>query len=452
MTLITSDKPRIIIGLGATGVSCARHLARKGVPFSVVDSREAPPGLAQFIAEFPEIDVHTGSLPKERLCQAGELILSPGVALASPELQAALAAGVSVIGDIDLFCREVAQPIIAITGSNAKSTVTSLVGEMAKQAGVNVGVGGNIGLPVLDLLAEGEHELYVLELSSFQLETTHELRAEVATVLNVSPDHQDRYDGMADYHRAKHRIFRGCKHAVINRDDPLSSPLLPKDTKTSSFTLGAPDLNTFGVRKADSDLVLCLAHEALIKASELKLKGQHNISNVLAALAIGHAAGLPMSAMLDAAKAYVGLAHRCEWVREHQGITYINDSKGTNVGATEAALNGFGISLQGNEKLVLIAGGVGKGAKFDDLVVPVRQYCRSVVLIGADGVVIEKALSATGISCVYADSMEDAVRLATDQADQGDTVLLSPACASLDMFKNFEVRGDVFASCVRALA
>ena len=448
MTLIASDHKRIIVGLGATGQSCARHLARKGVPFSVVDTRDAPAGLEAFQTEFPGVEVHCGALDADYLCQASELIVSPGVPVSDPAIQAAVAAGVHVCGDIDLFCREISAPVIAITGSNAKSTVTTLVGEMAETAGIDVGVGGNLGQPVLDMLAEGEQDLYVLELSSFQLETCHELRAEVATVLNISPDHQDRYDNMQAYYQAKHRIFRGCKHAVINRDDPLTAPLLPKGVTSSAFYLGRPDLNLFGVVEADGDSWLAVGQEKLLAVSELKVRGQHNVANALAALALGEAAGLPRKPMLNALRSFSGLRHRCQWVADVSEVAYFNDSKGTNVGATVAALNGLGPTLSTDSSIVLIAGGDGKGAEFDDLTGPVQQHCRAVVLIGTDAEKIEQVLKTPAH---HAQSMAEAVQRAQALAKAGDIVLLSPACASFDMFKNFNVRGDAFVDAVEQL-
>ncbi|WP_370277956.1 UDP-N-acetylmuramoyl-L-alanine--D-glutamate ligase [Pontibacterium sp.] len=449
MSLIASDNRRIIIGLGATGISCARHLARKGVPFAVVDTRENPAGLEDFKADFPDVDVRCGELDAEYLAQATELIVSPGVAISHPAIQTAAEKGVHLCGDIDLFIREITAPVIAITGSNAKSTVTTLVGEMAAAAGIDVGVGGNLGTPVLDMLAKGEQALYVLELSSFQLETCHDLRAKVATVLNISPDHQDRYPDMQAYYQAKHRIFRGCSHAVVNRDDALTSPLLPKGVTTSAFHLGRPDLNLFGVARDEAGTEwLAVGQDKLLPVSELKIRGQHNVANALAALALGQAAGLPLEAMLDALRVFGGLKHRCQWVADKAGISYFNDSKGTNVGATVAALDGLGPTLD-DAKIVLIAGGDGKGAEFADLAAPVARYGRAVVLIGTDAPRIREAVGS--IECRDASDMEEAVKLASELAEEGDIVLLSPACASFDMFKNFNVRGDMFIAAVEKL-
>ncbi|WP_067862407.1 UDP-N-acetylmuramoyl-L-alanine--D-glutamate ligase [Neptuniibacter marinus] len=450
MGLIASDNFKIVIGLGQTGLACARFLATKGTSFSVVDSRENPPGADELKHEFPDVDLRCGPFDSEYLKRATELILSPGVTQKEPAIQAAVSQGVQLSGDIDLFCREVKAPIIAITGSNAKSTVTTLVGEMAKAAGLDVGVCGNIGTPVLEMLGQPEKGLYVLELSSFQLETTHELRAEVATVLNVTPDHLDRYDNQIQgYYQAKHRIFRGAKHVVINRDDALTAPLLSKNVVTHSYGLDKPDIKAFGLLEEQGEHWLSLGFEKLLPVSELKIRGSHNIANALASMAIGHAAGLPMEAMVKALKAFSGLKHRCQWVSDKNGISYFNDSKGTNVGATVAALVGLGETLSGSQKLVLIAGGVGKGADFSDLASPLQRFGRGLVYLGEDG---ERLAAACGnLEKVAAISMTDAVEKAADLAELGDIVLLSPACASFDMFSGFPARGDAFVDAVAVL-
>lgn len=448
MELIVSDQRRIIVGLGATGLSCARHLARMGAPFAVADSRETPPGLAELKALCPDVEVRCGPLEAGFLSQASELILSPGVAKAQPAIEQAVAAGVKLSGDIDLFCRQVSAPIIAITGANAKSTVTTLVGEMAAAAGINVGVGGNLGLPVLDLLAQGERDLYVLELSSFQLETTNDLRAAVATVLNISPDHMDRYRDLQDYYQAKHRIYRGCHHAVSNRQDALTAALLPMGVPSSSFGTDRPDLKQFGVLEQAGERWLARGITPLMPVSAMKLRGEHNVANALAALALGEVVGVPMAAMLTALENFAGLEHRCQWLRTHNGVDWFNDSKGTNVGATVAALEGLGPTLAEGARIVLIAGGEGKGADFSPLASPVQQFVRGAVLIGRDAGKIEAALT---VETRAAADMAEAVVCADQLAQPGDVVLLSPACASFDMFRSFNHRGEVFAAAVEAL-
>lgn len=447
MSLISTDKQRIIVGLGVTGLSVARYLAGRGLPFAVCDTRANPPGLDQLQRFAPMADLYLGELDADLLCSAGELIVNPGIALSTPAIQAALQAGVNVVGDIELFAREASAPVVAITGSNAKSTVTTLVGAMAEQAGKRVAVGGNIGTPALDLLDQ-QPELYVLELSSFQLETTQALNAEVATVLNISEDHMDRYADLAAYHLAKHRIFRGARQVVVNRDDALSRPLVADQLPCWSFGLSRPDFKGFGLIEQDGEKWLAFEFKALLPVSELKIRGAHNQANALAALALGHAVGLPMPAMLQALREFAGLPHRCQWLGQHAGVDYYDDSKATNVGAALAAIEGLGSDLQG--KQVLIAGGDGKGADFSALVAPVTRHCRAVVLLGRDAPLLEQVLGAH-VPVQRVDSLEQAVTAAAALARPGDAVLLSPACASLDMFRNFEERGRLFAAAVGRL-
>ncbi len=465
MALIATDKPRVIVGLGATGLSCARFLRKQGMPFAIADSRDNPPNLAALRAEMPEVDVFLGAFDAALFARAGELIVSPGIALEEPAIAAAINSGVNICGDIDLFIRENARsarpaPVIAITGSNGKSTVTTLVGEMALAAGKKVGVGGNLGTPALDLLHD-DIELYVLELSSFQLERAQPLKPLVATVLNVSPDHQDRYPTLVSYHAAKHRIFRGAQQAVVNRADPLSRPLVADAVVQWSFGLDAPDFKGFGLRVDNNERYLAFERELLMPVRELKIAGNHNIANALAALALGHAAGLPMPAMLQALRLFAGLPHRCQLVAEiiidgnvggkvdgKPGVRFYNDSKGTNVGATVAAIEGLCESA--DDRVVLIAGGVGKGAEFDALVPVLARHGRGVVLIGEAADAIAAALGAN-VPQVRADSMPAAVAAAAKLAHAGDRVLLSPACASFDMFENYAHRGDMFVAAVKSL-
>lgn len=448
MSLITTDKKRIIVGLGITGLSVARYLAGRGLSFAVADTRAEPPGLDQLKRFAPMADLYLGEpLDADLLCGAAELIVSPGIALATPALQQASAAGVSIVGDIELFAREAQAPIVAITGSNAKSTVTTMVGEMARSAGKRVAVGGNIGTPALDLL-DMKADLYVLELSSFQLETTDRLNAEVATVLNLSEDHMDRYPGLPAYHQAKHRIFRGAHQVVFNRDDALSRPLIADQLSCFSFGFSRPDLKAFGLRQEGGELCLAYEFTALMPVRELRIRGAHNQSNALAALALGHAVGLPMDAMLETLRTFTGLPHRCQWVGKHGGVDYYDDSKATNVGAALAAIEGFAADMTG--KLVLIAGGDGKGADFAPLRGPVAQHCRAVVLLGRDAARLEETF-ADSVPVIRVQSLDEAVTSAARAASSGDVVLLSPACASLDMFRNFEERGRLFAAAVGRL-
>ena len=452
MSLIASDQFRIVVGLGKSGMSLVRFLARQGLPFAVVDTRDNPPELASLREDFPQVEVRCGALDVDFLCRASELYVSPGLALATPALQAAAARGVKLSGDIDLFARHAKAPIVAITGSNAKSTVTTLVGAMAAAAGRKVAVGGNLGTPALDLLRD-DVELYVLELSSFQLETTERLNAEVATCLNVSEDHMDRYSGLPAYHLAKHRIFRGARQVVVNRQDPLSRPLIADQVPCWSFGLDKPDFRSFGLIEDNGEKFLAFQFAKLMSVRELKVRGAHNQANALAALALGHAVGLPVAPMLEVLHDFTGLPHRCQWVRERRGVTWYDDSKATNVGAALAAIDGLGVEIDG--RLLLIAGGDGKGADFAPLRASVARYCRAVVLLGRDAGLIAAALQDDDgqpvVPLTRVDSLEDAVRRCAELAQAGDVVLLSPACASLDMFKNFEQRGRRFANAVEEL-
>jgi UDP-N-acetylmuramoylalanine--D-glutamate ligase len=447
MSLIASDHFRIVVGLGKSGMSLVRFLARQGLPFAVVDTRANPPELATLREQFPQVEVRCGELDVEYLCRASELLVSPGLAIATPALQAAAARGVKLSGDIDLFARYAKAPIVAITGSNAKSTVTTLVGEMAAAAGKKVAVGGNLGTPALDLLSD-DVELYVMELSSFQLETTDQLNAEVATCLNLSEDHMDRYADLPAYHLAKHRIFRGARQVVVNRDDALSRPLVADQLPCWYFGLGKPDFKRFGLLEENAEKHLAFQFDTLLPVRELKIRGAHNQSNALAALALGHAVGLPMEAMLATLRQFAGLAHRCQWVGTRQDVSYYDDSKATNVGAALAAIEGLGADIAG--KLVLIAGGDGKGADFSALKAPVGRFCRAVVLLGRDAELLADALG-DAAPLIRVKTLEEAVAHAAELAEAGDAVLLSPACASLDMFKNFEERGRLFAQAVEGL-
>ncbi len=450
MSLITSDRFSLIIGLGKTGFACAQYLAQQGQRFQVADSRQTPPYLAQLQQQYPNIMVHLGEFETALCVAASEIILSPGVSGQEPALQAAVDAGVTIRGDIDIFAqvaRKAGVPIVAITGSNAKSTVTSLVGQMAAEAKVNVAVGGNLGDPAVSLLDDAV-DLYVMELSSFQLESTTALGADVACVLNVSPDHMDRYPSLMAYHQAKHRVFQACKSAVVNADDALTNPLLADTVKQTRFGLNDPDVGQFGLRQHQGEAWLCQGLQTLMPVAEMVMVGRHNVANALAALALGQAVNLPMASMLATLRQFTGLRHRCETVAERGQVSYVNDSKGTNVGATVAALDGLADTIDG--KIILIAGGVGKGADFSDLVAPLVQCARAVILMGQDGGLIAQALGQQ-VPNIIVDDMAQAVDLAHAHAMPGDLVLLSPACASFDAYSGFEARGDDFTQLVQAL-
>lgn len=438
----------VIVGLGDTGLSCAQFLRHQGIPFAVMDTRLNPPGLTAFKAAYPDVSLCIGELDDGILSQAATIVLSPGLSLRDVHFVRAEAKGIPIIGDIELFARAVQAPVIGITGTNAKSTVTTIVGLMAKGAGYRVAVGGNLGTPALDLyMQDPTAELYVLELSSFQLETTYQLKAKVATILNVTPDHMDRYDDITAYVQAKQRVYDNATSVVCNLDDPYTY-CNKLDVTCYGFTMREPENNQFGIKRMAGENYLALGSQALMPVSQLPVKGKHYEANALASLALGFAYGLPMEAMLTVLREFKGLPHRCQWVREQEGVDWYNDSKGTNVGATKAAIEGLGKDMQG--KIVLIAGGVGKNAEFSPLQAAVKQYCRHVVLIGEAAKTIEQALG-EGISTSYAESMEEAVALAKNVALRGDAILLSPACASFDMFKNYAHRGDVFTDAVLRL-
>lgn len=437
----------IIVGMGKTGYSCARYLTSKKLGFAMVDSRPSPPLLAAIRKDYPEVELVTGGFDPGLLSRTRQLVISPGVSLREPGISAAIAAGANVAGDIELFCREATAPVLAITGSNGKSTVTTLVAEMAKAAGLKVAAGGNLGTPALDLLRESGVDVYVIELSSFQLELVSSLNAAAAVVLNVTEDHMDRYSGMEDYRDAKARIYAGDGAMIINLDDPRVVDMQRAGRKVSGFTLTEPEGNHYGIRSCAGTRWLVKGGEKLVPAGEIKLAGEHNLANALAALALGEAIQLPTTAMVEVLRSFPGLPHRCQWVAESGGIRWYDDSKGTNVGASVAAIKG----LAGRKNIVLIAGGEGKGADFSPLAAVAQEHLRAAVLIGRDAPLIEKALDPV-VPLETAADMNAAVRAAQKLARKGDVVLLSPACASFDMFEDYRARGDAFQKAVLNMA
>ncbi len=445
--VIATNRSTAILGMGATGLSVARFLSSIGKPFVFADSRATPPRLQEVKQQYPQVPLVLGAFDEQLFANLDQVIVSPGISLQEPALLAARAAGVNLIGDVELFLEHAKAPVIAITGSNGKSTVTTLLGEMAAASELNVGIGGNLGTPMLDLL-DDKHQLYVLELSSFQLELLNDARGAITTLLNISPDHMDRYAGLQQYHAAKHRIFRGAGKVVINREDPLTRPLLPTQTAMISFGLNQPDLGDFGLLQGPVDGYLALGAKRLMPVKDVAIKGTHNLANALAALALGHSAELPMQVMLDTLKAYRGLPHRCENIAEIKGALYIDDSKGTNVGATLAAIKGFGAADHKN--LILIAGGQGKGQDFSELQAAASDFVKHSILFGEDAAQIAETLN-TVVDTRIVESLDAAVEQAHQLAAAGDIVLLSPACASFDMFSGFEERGRSFQKAVRRL-
>jgi UDP-N-acetylmuramoylalanine--D-glutamate ligase len=437
----------LVMGMGKTGLACVNFLVKNHISVRVMDNRPTPPGLKILKQTFPEIPYITGRFDAAQLAQAAEIIISPGISRQTPALAQALAAGVPIISEIELFARYVNAPVVAITGSNGKSTVTTLLGEMAKQAGRRVQVGGNLGTPALDLLCTPAPDLYILELSSFQLESTYSLNPKAAVVLNISEDHMDRYANLAEYIAAKQRIYQGDGTVIINADDPAVVAMLPMHRQHLSFSL-RNNRGDFRVCQYHGEWYLVRAYKSsfmpLLSTQEMRLQGAIMRANALAALALGEAVGLHYSAMIDALQTFRGLAHRCAWVDNLQGVDWYNDSKGTNVGATIAAIQG----LEKPGQIILIAGGEGKGADFAPLAEVVAQHCRACVLIGRDAPLIAQVLA---VPVRHAQSMTEAVAEAAALASAGDAVLFSPACASFDMFENYEHRGLVFEAAVKQL-
>ena len=446
----------LVIGLGQTGQSVARYLQGKGEVFVMFDTRVAPPGLFAFQTAFPDVSVVLEHYPEDALDDVIRVICSPGVPSSLDVIQAARARNIPIESDMDCLVREVHAPMVAITGTNGKSTVTFLLGEMAKAAGLRVAVAGNIGIPVLDCLTASDvsdaFDVWVLEVSSFQLELTNTLSPRVAAFLNFSPDHLDRHEHEQAYLAAKQRVYRQADVCLFNRDNPETYPdanNLNRGARIVNYGEGAPDTDAWGLRfDTDGECWLAFGRELILSVKALLIEGMHNALNALAALALAEELGLPRDSSLQALTTFRGLPHRCQRVRDVDGVIWINDSKGTNVGATESAIAGLAPSLEG--KLVLILGGQGKGGVFEQLRDGVRTHVRALVLIGDDAALIEKALGNL-VPVVHAHSMPEAVQCAQLKAKPGDAVLLSPACASFDWFDDFNQRGEVFTACVEAL-
>ena len=442
--IIQQYQAATVIGLGVTGYSAVRYLRDCGLQVSVMDSRDNPPMLEKLQQEYPEVLLYCGAFNFKNLASSSLLVVSPGVALSEPVLQKAAREGAHIVGDIELFLQQNSKSVIAITGSNGKSTVTALVGEMCAAAGVKTLVAGNIGLPVLDALTDRiDYELAVLELSSFQLETTHSIHAAAATVLNISADHMDRYHSMGDYMLAKARILRGAKRAILPRHDEELEQITTL-AKKLTFGLDEPaNDDEFGVKRQSNYRWLLKGEQRLIKLREISLLGTHNVKNILAAYALVDFLDLPVDSLNSAVKAFKGLPHRMQTVLVKDQVTWVNDSKATNVGATSTALQ----SLEKN--VVWIAGGQGKGADFKQLRDAIGKNIKMLVLIGQDSGLIETALSGVLPIQRVAD-MQQAVQLAGKSASSDSVVLLSPACASFDQYRNYAARGDDFIRYAKA--
>jgi UDP-N-acetylmuramoylalanine--D-glutamate ligase len=449
-------KQALVLGLGDTGLSMARWLDRRGAIVRVADTREKPPRAADLARALPAAHLDAGAFRESSFDWADLIAISPGIPAKHPAVARARGRGVPVWGDVEFFAQAVqenARPrVLAVTGTNGKTTVTSMTGALCRAAGMDARVAGNIAPPVLDALMECEDsgrmpDVWVLELSSFQLEITYSLNASAAVMLNLSQDHFDRYHGMEDYAAAKARVFNGTGAQILNRDDAYSRSMVRSGRPAYTFGLGEPERKgEWGIAQWGGRAFLAENGDRLVAVDELQVAGSQNAANALAALALCRAIDLPYPPLIEAVREFRGLPHRLERVTEIEDVVFYDDSKGTNVGATIAALTGLG------RRAVLIAGGEGKGQDFSPLKAAVADHARAVVLIGRDGPDIGRALRESGVPVLASTSLPDAVKLAFGLAQSGDAVLLSPACASFDMFRNYEHRAQVFVQAVKALA
>jgi len=437
----------LVLGLGKTGMSCVKHLLHEGERIAVADSRVEPPELENLRRQHPEVPVYAGAFNESLLSGVKKLVISPGISKSNAIVQNAIDNDIEITSDIELFCKSITSPLVAVTGSNGKSTVVSLLAKMIARAGKTVGSGGNIGAPALDLLLKPAPDYYLLELSSFQLETVSSHKPVAAVVLNVSPDHMDRYRNVAAYARAKENIFTGGGTMIINQDDVLVTKMKKPNRKIMTYSLTQSNAD-FTIENDGDETWLVNKRSRLLRQDDIKISGLHNIANVMACLALGEAIRLPVEAMLDAVRNFTGLPHRCEWVGEKDQVQWINDSKGTNVGATVAALRGLS---KDKRNILLIAGGEGKDADFSVLTTPIKKHVKSTILIGKDAGKIAEVV-ADQDTVFYAASLEAAVSTASRLSSPGDIVLLSPACASFDMFSGYEERGNIFKRCVHELS
>lgn len=437
---------KVIIGLGKTGLSCAKYFSKRQIDFSIFDTRVLPPGLAEFKRHYPSIAVQTGPLSLDCLLKADEIIVSPGVSLKTPEITAAMAKGVPCIGDVELFAREAKAPIIAITGSNGKTTVTTLIGKMLVDAGFKAKVCGNIGVSVLDLLEEEIPDFYVVELSSFQLETTHHLNAKIGMVLNITPDHMDRYANLFEYYEAKQRIYAQCEQAILNIDAPEAWSNADFPLKQLAFSAQTSEAVDVYLKLHEDKLFIFYRDQPCFPVAQLPSQSGFHLQNTLAALTLGFALDLPVASMLKTMQTFKGLPHRCQKIASFAGVDWYNDSKGTNVGATLAALDSIGPLYS---DIILIAGGDAKSADLKQLS-EVSQYVSHAILLGRDAAQIESVLSGS-VLCYHVNDMREAVKKAAALSAPQCAVLLSPACASWDMYEGYEQRGQIFCQSVEEL-
>lgn len=436
---------KLVFGLGQTGLSCVRFLVQQGFDVVVFDTREKPPLIETLYREFPHVEVTLQNVSEELFDDVDQIILSPGISLNANELGMAHQRNIEVVGDVEIFALHAKAPIIAITGSNGKTTTTTLVSDIFQKAGLAVETGGNIGTPVLDMLKRPQPDYYILELSSFQLETTKHLKPAVAVILNISPDHMDRYQDLNAYARAKMSIFEGADKKIVNLDDSWLKTQLTEMGDCVGFTENAPGSEQYGLLTTnDNELWIAHGTTRLCNTANLKLTGRHQLMNAVAAVAIADLCNIETNVVCAVLAEFTGLEHRTQFVAEINGVQYINDSKGTNVGATVAAINGL------DSPIILLAGGDSKGADFSELADAVKNKVRYAILFGRDAGLIEKAIAGS-TKVLRAVSLEAAVGQAHEWAQQGDVVLLSPACASFDMFDNYQQRGEVFMQAVRRL-
>lgn len=432
----------VIMGLGKTGISCARYMTENGFTVVVIDDNENKEGREILQNDYPEVEVVFGGNTDELILSAKKVIVSPGIPLSHRAVRLAKNQGIEVLNDIEIFLKKINVPVLAITGSNGKSTVASLITDMIIESGKKALLGGNIGVPVLDLLSEETPDYYVLELSSFQLESINSLNAVAAVLLNVSDDHADRYNSINEYAEVKSHIYTGKGVMIINKDDSYVAKVNKNNRKTFSITLSEPEENEFGVISENNTKYLSFNKEKLIDVSDISIVGEHNYINALAAISLGYSINLPFEAMVNSLKSFKGLPYRCQWVANINGVDWYNDSKATNVAATCSAVTGLS-----SNNIILIAGGVSKGADFSDLANVVDHSVRHVILIGKDAKEIEKVLK-DKTSIIFSTDLKSAVTTANSVSKSGDIVLLSPACASFDMFSDYQHRGDVFNEVV----
>jgi len=471
MQLIATDTPSVIIGMGLTGMACARYFCKLNKSFILMDTREQPPEQAlieakKLQANHPKMSLVLGDLDADILVHAKQLILSPGIPKNLAAIEQAKKAGVPILGDIQLFIDQIRAhsqaKIIGVTGSNGKSTVVTALGLACEAAGLKTVVAGNIGVPVLDVLTDTLTDnarfadVYILELSSFQLELAQRAALDVASVLNVSADHMDRYPSLAHYCQAKLRIYFGAKNIVYNVNDMLTIPPLMEYVTRFGFSIKKPIEETQIPIYVNSDNDIVVDKHVICSVSDFAIKGEHNIENILAVLGILHAANIDVHNALTGLTAFTGLPHRCQTVREAHHVTYINDSKATNVGAAIAAIKSIKPYCK---RIILIAGGDAKGASFSSFATTVHADVAHIITFGIDAQTINSSINNQQLKgsdnepCITHQSknLQDAVDQAHRLACEGDAVLLSPACASLDMFSGFEERGEKFVQYVEAL-